>query len=342
MVWKLCLLLFASALADVDMVATPFGGLPRRSDCVFELDSVSDSASEFAIPPECNTDGYVDEVNAMRMERQSFTTSPDNSFANSFLEAKQLPIAHKWLDNAGSFPLGNGPTADIGHFEGTYIVPSPPPNPNPGTILFYFIGLENNNSQVGGPLQILQPVLTYGWGPGGQNIWQFFSWDCCPSNVTVHSKPITVQPGDTIQTSIDRTDSSTWTITGTDMTTGQSSTLTSHLGDFKFDYADVTMEVYQLTACNQFSPLIMQFLNLNMTDSTKTTILNPTWSLSGPTVCGGQITQTGSNMFNIIHNPSAPSFRSIRKSHRSSSHIVHPQTTASFRRARKSQLILTP
>jgi len=334
---SVCLLLFASALADVAMVATPFGGFDRRSDCVFELDSVSDSASEFAIPPECNTDGYVDEVDAMRRERQSFTTAPDNSFANSFLEFKQLPIAHKWLDNAGSFP-----TADIGHFEGTYIVPTAPPNPHPGTVLFYFIGLENANDQVGGPLQILQPVLTYGWGPGGQNIWQFFSWDCCPNNVTVHSKPITVQSGDTLQTSIDRVDDSTWTVTGTDMTTGQSSTLTTHLGNFKFGYADVTMEVYQLTACNQFSPLVMQFLNLNITDRTKATSLNPTWTLSGPTVCGGQITQTGSNMFNIIHNPSAASFRSIRKSNHRSSHTVHPQTKASFRRARKSQHILTP
>jgi len=336
----LCLLLFVSALADVDMVATPFGGLARRSDCVFELDSISDSASEFAIPPECSTDGYVDEVDAMRKERQSFTTSPDNSFANSFLESKQLPIGHKWLDNAGSFPLGRGNVADIGHFEGTYIVPTAPSNPNPGTVLFYFIGLENNDDTVGGPLQILQPVLTFGWG-SGPNIWQFFSWDCCPQNVTVHSKPITVQPGDTIQTSIDRVDASTWSVTGTDMTTGQSSTLTSHLGNFKFGYADVTMEVVQLGACNEFSPLIMQFLNLNMTDGPKTTVLNPTWTLTGPTVCGGQITQVGSNMINILHNPSAASFRSIRKSHPPSS-IAHPQSTASFRRARKSQHILTP
>jgi len=370
----LCMLFFASALA-IEMVDTPFG-LPRRQDCVIELDSGSTVPSGQDIPPECSTDGYVEKVKAIKKQRQQLAPQ-GGSFPNSFLETtawkcngacmntgtescasgfkpglcpgpsniqccqmetpkcqglcqdKSLPCIGPyesglcpgsarvqccggWLDNAGSYPLGRASSAGIGHFESTYLVPNTPSST--GATVFYFIGVQNNDD---GPVSILQPVVAYEWQSG--NGWQFFSWDCCPANVTWHSTPIPVQPGNIIQTSVTRDSTDTWTITGALSDGSGSSTLVSQVGSYVYDWADITMEVYKVTACNQFPSGTMTFGDIALQDDSGNAV-TPTWHLTQATPCEGKITQESDTIFDIVHNPSAANFRSIRRSQ----HILSP------------------
>jgi len=340
-------LLFASALADVEMVDTPFG-LPRRKDCVIEL--ASDSAisgsgqpgdpvgveaggtsTPLEVPPECDTDGFVEAVKENRKRLQLL----DSSFANSFLETKAFPI-NGWLDNAGSFPLGHGGTADISHFKATYVVPMSPAKSD-AAILFYFIGVENMDDRLNADpdpaksISILQPVLQWSWPKAGTE-WTLASWDCCPKNVTVHSSPVTVQPGDVIQTSIDRLDSTTWQIISHDTTINVESNLKTKVGSFFYDWADVTMEVYHVNSCDEFHTGPMEFQDWAMKDSAGNA-LTPTWDFTGATACGGHIKQSiSTNSFTVEHDPKAAAFRSHRPDHK----------LALKRNHQKNQKVLTP
>jgi len=205
------------------------------------------------------------------------------------------PVPDGWLDNAGAYPLGQA--GNISQFTGLYTVPGDPAS-NSGQVLFYFIGMQDNNYAA---VNIVQPVLTCGNGVNG---WNLASWDCCPKNITIQSKTITgFGAGDQIKGTLKRQSDSTWIIDSTIVKSGANTTLISHVGDYLYDWSDVTLEVYGVDTCPQFAKGPMQFTDLQLLGPTGQ-VLKPTWSLTGATGCSGSIKYDGANAFNITHSQS--------------------------------------
>jgi hypothetical protein len=276
--------------ANGKYVITPFGIRPEK--CVLQVPSGStvsegdgvllvqkpDSLDieEVAVPAECHQD--IPEIHARMIQRKK-DPRPD------------LDI-NGWLDYGGWYP----PQADsnLNKFTVSQTVPGNPPTPNGGQVLFYFIGMQDNDDSA---VNIIQPVLTWG---NGYNQWYLESWACCPSNITVNSAPLFgLQAGSVFQGVIVRSSPSTWTIDS--IFNGQHTTLNAQVGDYNYNWADVTLEVYNVVSCSDFAPGQAVFNDLALSDA-QGDVLTPQWSFTGATDCSGTIQQTSANSVFIQHS----------------------------------------
>jgi len=135
---------------------------------------------------------------------------------------------------------------------------------------------------------------------GGISSAYLRTWACCPSNITVSSPPLFgLKAGLQLQGSISRESDSTWKIDS--VFNGQHTTLNAQVGDYIYNWADVTLEVYYVNTCNQFAKGAAAFNDLTITDN-QGQVLTPQWQNdSGSTICGGSITPSGSNGYTIQH-----------------------------------------
>jgi len=281
-------------------VLTPFGARPKG--CVVEVPSgahISEVAEgvkivyevdgatreHIVIPPkECHEDDVIAKYLAINQRRKA--------------QVDAFPI-NGWLDNAGWYPPAT--QSDLDSFVSTYTTPGDPASDS-GQVLFFFIGMQDNDDP--NAVNIIQPVLTWGNGVKG---WNLASWDCCPKNITVQSQTIVgIKAGDQILGTLKRYDSSTWIIdskvtTGTQA--GKNTTLYSHVGNYIYNWADVTQEVYSVINCNQFATGPMKFTGLTLKDN-KQELLTPAWQKTGTTDCNGHLTQdtTVPTTITIQHN----------------------------------------
>jgi len=278
--------LLCCALA-ANTVITPFGVRPH--DCVVTVpsgstvsegpgDSVKVSHPTFGeyfhqVPSHCGND-----IEAVR----------------SKFQAKRLgkaQVGDGWLDNAGWFPP-NGEN-NLLSFTSTYVVPGNPPSAA-SQVLFYFIGMQDDDAP--SAVNIIQPVLT--WGNGHQQ-WYVQSWACCPKNISVNANPVFgLSAGSSVDGIIARISDSTWKIDS--VFNGAHSTLNAQVGDYNYNWADVTLETYSVAGCSQFGPGRAYFNNLLLKDSQGAT-LNPGWQFTGATERGGRIVQSGANQIFIEH-----------------------------------------
>jgi len=282
------ILLAVMSLSIAEIVLTPFG--ERRSECVLELPSgstVTPNGKELLIkipatettaeiltsyiaPDVCSEDiGAIREKNILRKPSET----------------------NGWLDYVGWYP----PTGqnNLQSFTSSYIVPQDPQNTNAGPVLFYFIGMQDNDASA---VNIIQPVLT--WGNGYQQ-WYVKSWACCPSNITVSSPPLFgIVAGNSLQGVVQRVSASTWKIDS--IFNGKHTTLNAQVGDYNYNWADVTLEVYNINTCSDFARGKMIFNSLDLMDAQGQT-LTPQWKPTGQTLCGGSITSNGANSYSIQH-----------------------------------------
>merc|ERR1712048_1335338 len=96
-----------------------------------------------------------------------------------------------WVDSAG-FTHNPGFSVMTGYNN----VPDEP-REAPASVDYWFLGMQNNGD---GPVNILQPVLTYGTS------WTAASWACCPSNITTTGDTISAKEGDRMYGSMIRKD----------------------------------------------------------------------------------------------------------------------------------------
>jgi hypothetical protein len=287
------ILSFAVIFASAKNVITPFGIRPEQ--CVIEVDSettISEGdgvllihrpgalvAEEFVVPPECAND--IEDIHKKLIQRKRVPNPSPEIDING------------WLDYGGWYP----PQADsnLNSFTVSQVVPGTPGTPAGGQVLFYFIGMQDNDDSA---VNIIQPVLTWG---NGYNQWYLKSWACCPSNITVSSKALFgLNDGDTFTGTINRKSPSTWTITST--FNGKSTTLNAQVGDYNYNWADVTLEVYNVDSCSDFAPDKAYFNQLTLKD-VQGDLLTPQWTFTGPTDCGGSIVQVSSTSVYIEHTP---------------------------------------
>jgi len=284
------ILLFASVFAmPSDVTITPYGIRPTQ--CVLEVPSGSHiwelpdgnlrvlspvpGSDEFKetihIPdPICHQDNIQEKLQNRRKREPQADAFPING----------------WLDYGGWYPPSGQDNLDS--FYSVYTTPGDPSLPNGAEVLFYFIGMQNNAYP--GKVNILQPVLTWGNGVKG---WNVASWCCCPSNITTKSTTLTgFAAGDQIKGTIKRQDSSTWMIDSYVVPSGKNTTLFAHVGTYLYDWADVTLEVYNVVSCGDFANGPMTFTGLQLMD-VQQEILKPNWQLTGQTDCNGHITVSG-------------------------------------------------
>jgi len=167
---------------------------------------------------------------------------------------------NNWIDTAGWMldPFDEGPY--IGGFSTVMSVPTTPAKPDQGQTLFYFPGAENTDGtpRHGAPppsgRAILQPVLTYGpesncvgSSPASKSGWCIASWYCCPKNLTVHSTYLgDVSPGDSWLGLFNLTDDTTFETVSRNVATGMETKLTCPRQGRNFNWADATLEVYNV------------------------------------------------------------------------------------------------
>jgi hypothetical protein len=289
----LCLLGNTAANPNWKYVITPFGIRPEQ--CVLEVPHDSlvtegdgvvyvkkpdvDEVETVVVPSECHLD--IPDIHAKLIQRKKVSSN---------LPEPNLDI-NGWLDYGGWYP----PTGEnnLYEFTVTQTVPGNPTITNSNQVLFYFIGMQDNDSPA---VNIIQPVLTWG---NGNNAWYLESWACCPSNITVNSPALTgLKAGSQFQGVIQRTSPSTWKIDS--IFNGQHTTLNAQVGDYNYNWADVTLEVYNVVSCSDFATGQAVFSQLVLTDSQKQTI-TPSWTFTGATSCTGKIVQTSPSSIYIQH-----------------------------------------
>jgi len=257
------------------VMEVPHGALVAEKDGQLSVTLPDGSLQLHDVPSECHED-----ANNLRRQRMS--------------DRSQVGIADGWLDYGGYYSeMGKD---SYKSFNASYTVPSTP-KASSGQTLYYFIGMQDNG---GGAVNIVQPVLTYGAAVDeGAATWNVASWCCCPSNITTHSPSVgPLNPGDVLQTYIYRDDASTWTI---DAITPkhQHATLKTKVGDYAYNWADVTLEVYGVQSCDELASGTATFSNMALAG--KDGLSPPVWKFTAPTTCGGVIAGDA-KLVTIKHN----------------------------------------
>lgn len=280
---------FASVILPVvHSIPTPHGDRP--AECVIEIpDGATFYESEGgltiehqdgrresrSVHPICHTDSVALKMAARRTGQPPKLTSGTNA---------SMKVG-QWMDNAG-YTYNSG----YSKFSGNYNIPADPKSGS-GQILYYFIGLENTND---GPVNILQPVL--GWSSG----WTLASWACCPSNISTTSRTISgLQAGQLVEGNMERTGASTWKIDST--VNGQTTTLNPTVGSYGYVWADVTLEIYSISSCDQYSNGKVHFTDMKLTGSGGESV-TPQWTQPAGTECQGKVDIFDTQTIDIYHN----------------------------------------
>ncbi len=195
-------------------------------------------------------------------------------------------------------------------FAADYFVPLLP-SVNAGQTLFYFIGLENTDeiARHGPNRVILQPVLTFGNGQAGG--WYVQSWACCPEGMTVSSPPIFVSPLSSISTFCNKTSDTEAVVSATYAPSPNASSSTvlkidlngpPYFQDRHFNWADVTLEVYNVQTCSGLSPGKIVFSNLQLFNHYYMPIPFPSsWVTTTNAPCNGKTVVGPGNQVSIQH-----------------------------------------
>ncbi|HEY3221374.1 MAG TPA: hypothetical protein VGJ80_11630 [Gemmatimonadales bacterium] len=280
-----------------DYVATPAGW--RHPSCVHGIDN----GSRIEEAP----DGYVvtDKKGRVRHIPRCAFPSRGNGPRN---EANVPAYNPNWVefDTVQAAQTGSTSFAQI---TADWIVPPVPPATYASNqVYFTFPGLESNH-------YILQPVIQYGFsGAGGGNFWAMASWKCFGGSDCFHAPATAVQiaAGDAIHGSVVASNCAggncTWTVTGTDQTSGASAVYSSTDVQAFYWATGGAVEVYNLTTCNDYPANGVFYTNIALYDQNLNVLSSPPWggyvespvpSGVSPT-CGFSLALTA-NTLNLFH-----------------------------------------
>mmetsp|Transcript_14497 Transcript_14497/g.38226 ORF Transcript_14497/g.38226 Transcript_14497/m.38226 type:complete len:168 (+) Transcript_14497:177-680(+) len=142
--------------------------------------------------------------------------------------------------------------------------------------------------------RILQPVLTFNGPQGGAEGepegWSFTSWNCCPSGQAWYSTPITgFEEGDVLYGEMAAAeDLNSYTITST-IPGVNTTSITVDTSGLTFDWADVTLEVYDVDECLKFPKDLVAFADMTILGAEGQS-LTPDWSVVTGSQCDGTTT----------------------------------------------------
>jgi len=266
-------MMIVPVVAAVELIGTPQG--VRHPECVVEVPDTSlmkvvDNGVELH-----HVDGSVQRI-----------TTPDNCHQDAVaLKMAGGAQPNQWIDEA-TYTYNAG----IDKMTGYNNIPDAPQSA-PGTD-YWFLGIQNNE---GGPVNIVQPVLTYRGAEG----WTAASWICCPSNISTTGPTIgPFNEGDRMYGSMERVNSDTWQVDT--VINGETSTIKGQVGTFKYNWAVATFEDYGVSQCSQLPTKAVTFDTIKLYDSSNN-IIHPQWGESGTTMCNGRTTCSDENTCSIQH-----------------------------------------
>ncbi|UPG91565.1 hypothetical protein L2Y96_07285 [Luteibacter aegosomaticola] len=196
----------------------------------------------------------------------------------------QPDIAHAYVESATWVASNN----QMRRMTADWVVPTNPSVVSNG-VVFFFPGLEDLSNV----RSILQPVLGYNaYSSNGvaNHIWTIASWNCCIAGNVFSSDAVQTYPGNRIHGEMVMdcpvgTNCQRWTVTTTDQTMGNTTTLANtDTIDQEFDWVfGVAMEVYGITNCRQYPrDGSMTVSNIQLWDLNNTPV-TPSWSGTGST-----------------------------------------------------------
>ena len=216
----------------------------------------------------------------------------------------QPPTNNGWIEWADAF---QGPYHEI---DAGWTVPAAPAASYSTSQVYYtFPGLQSNGAH---PF-INQPVLAYGFAPDyGGNFWTLASWHCDTGPGCVHSTPVlTVAATDalsgTVAASACVNGTCTWTITGVDVTQSTRTFFSVSDADNYNMAVGGSVEVYGLTACNQYPLNGVFYTGITLFDQAGVQSI-PTWGSHVATttpVCSFSVSYT-QNTVSLYHNVPPP------------------------------------
>lgn len=164
---------------------------------------------------------------------------------------------------------------------------------------------------------VIQPVIQFGAsGAGGGSVWGMASWRCGPpGGPCFHSALKVIAPGDAIHGDVTATNCSggncTWTITSQDLTNGQQTTLTATDTQGYFQAVGGSVEVYNITSCDQYPITGISFGSIGLFNPAGGAVV-PSWTrlMQGnlSPSCSFGVT-TAPTTVTLAHNPATTSVR---------------------------------
>jgi len=160
-----------------------------------------------------------------------------------------LTETKRWVEDGWiAYAEGPGNGQDITSFYASWVVPTDPVGTQSDPTNFFFTGLIPLGNS------IIQPVLQWGrseagWSPTG---WGIASWYVIGSSNAVYSTLLDVKSGDTINGTMEMSTEGTWYI-GTSVQ-GSAPTYIMQSGLGVMELACVTLEAYNVIACNDYPP----------------------------------------------------------------------------------------
>jgi len=99
---------------------------------------------------------------------------------------------------------------------------------------------------------------------------------------------------------VTRDSPSTWTVDS--VFNGQHTTLHTQVGDYLYNYADVTLEVYGVNTCSDLARGTAYFNGIVLGEPNGNVVApEANWVFTAPTLCGGNVKQESASSFSITH-----------------------------------------
>jgi len=175
----------------------------------------------------------------------------------------------------------------MGVYTSQYQLPSDSPTTGVGIILYYFIGMQNNDNAV---VTIIQPVIEYcdTCGTGSKSGWDMSPWNCCANGQTWQG-PIKVIPNAGAYINGVVMSNTTYDyISCENPSNGDKTTLTVSNSRRTFDWIAFTLEQYNVVNCDDYPSDPFWSRSMKITDAAGESI-TPSWTYQDGDGCGGTI-----------------------------------------------------
>jgi len=226
--------------------------------------------------------GCVDNAHDITEARQKLRQKSDKTIVGTALNVDDnVENLKEWVVYASET------VATMGVYTSQYQLPSDNPSTGKDIILYYFIGMQNNDDAV---VTIIQPVIEYcdTCGTGSQAGWNMSPWNCCANGQTWQG-PIKVIPesGAYINGVVMANTTHDY-ISCENPSNGDHATLTVAADHRTFDWIAFTLEQYNVVDCNDYPSDPFWSRQMKVTNAAGTSI-TPSWSFVQDDGCQGSI-----------------------------------------------------
>lgn len=274
------------------MVATPIGYRPV--ECVIHAEENAvlhsvDGIGTYAYYPESGHRSFHPEIKGCVENARDITEERRTRMENRDRNKKTDSLQNdENVENLKTWEVYSSETVPVmGTFTSQYQLPSDDPTTGKNIILYYFIGMQNNDDTV---VTIIQPVIEYcdTCGTNGASGWNMSPWNCCANGQTWQG-PIKVisESGAYINGAIMANKTYDY-ISCQNPSTGDHTTLTVAADHRSFDWIDFTLEQYNVNSCDDYPSDPFWSREMSLKDETDTSF-TPSWSYTNGDGCGGNI-----------------------------------------------------